>query len=162
MYCMQENDYLVDGFLGGIFKVFMLRCQNLSANRYEINTENRTQVSPSNMVTVALFKKFWNVTLKKKKKSLQEEAAFKTPRDPPHLRILLWFLWCPSSRAECPVPARYSVLQSQCRKIYQLMLSVLVWTVSGLEHKTVNTDITNNSFKQVYIQRHFLYFKLLV
>lgn len=48
--------------------MFMLRCQNLSANRYEINTENRTQVSPSNMVTVALFKKFWNVTLKKKKK----------------------------------------------------------------------------------------------
>lgn len=31
--------------LGGIFKVFILRCQNLSANRYEkINIKNRTQV----------------------------------------------------------------------------------------------------------------------
>lgn len=48
------------------FEVFILRYQNLSANRYEkINYQKQNPSSPS-MVTVAL-KKFWNVTLFKKK-----------------------------------------------------------------------------------------------
>lgn len=58
------------------FEVFILRYQNLSANRYEkINYQKQNPSSPS-MVTVAL-KKFWNVTLFKKKKSKPvEESVF--------------------------------------------------------------------------------------
>lgn len=142
--------------LGGIFKVFILRCQNLSANRYEkINIKNRTQVL---QVWDSGASEILECNLKKKIKACRRSLSSDTkrpatPGNSSLVPLVSFFTCC----AEWPVPAWYFCSPTSVPNDYWLMLSCAhFWFRQSGAWSTKLLNITSNSFKQVYIQRHFM------
>lgn len=140
------------------FEVFILRYQNLSANRYEkINYQKQNPSSPS-MVTVAL-KKFWNVTLfKKKNQSLQKSLSSDTkrptaPENSSLVPLVSRFTRC----AEWLVPARYFCSHRSVLNDSWLILSCahfwfrqsVAWSTKLLTQTSLATVLNKSIYKDI-------------